>query len=450
MRNFLFFVLSVSLLAAPGGVFAQGETLSLERARELGLQNSRSLAKFNLAVQSNVLSEKTQAYAGLPSLSLGASASTTLWNKEGTSGDLLKNDFSAGASLSVSQKLWDGGKNSIQRAISSLSTESARQDARGEYYAVLDSVDSAYYRVLENAAALEAAESSLETALLSLSIAEIRHESGMISDADYLQALAEKESREAARNQSRRDLALTKLKLKDLTGLPELPALEAADIDSREELIQFLAKLDDAGIDRFFASLWKEIQTRNPSLVKAALKSEQSEKSVSLAARDYSPILSASISTGLNYSAGGLEPGSGRLSINGSIPLDFWVTAANVEKQKIARDQAALDFRSAASSLDMELRTAVLDLISQAGQIVSSRRALDYARKHFDYVLELYRLSRNSPSELSDAETLLRTNWNQHIRSQYAFLSALSRLRSIGVFDSENDIITLAGTAALK
>ncbi|MDR2617662.1 MAG: TolC family protein [Treponema sp.] len=435
-------------LAALVPALAHAETLSLEQARELALANSQSLKKHNLSVQSGVLDEKTQAYAGLPSLSLGASASATLWTNNGVPENLFKDTFGASASAGVSQKLWDGGKNSILKSIGSLSTAVARQNALAEYYTVLESADAAYYAVLEAAAALEAAESSLETAALSLSMAEIRRESGMLSDADYLQALAEKESRETARSQARRDLALGRLRLKNLTGLAETPELEPVDFAAMEPLIRTLAAMDDPGLDRLYGALKKQIEVRNPALAKAGLNSAIAEKNLSLAARDYSPTLSASLSTGLNYSvSGGLEPSAGRLSLSGSIPLDFWVTAANVEKRKLASEQAALDLRTAGESLDTEIQTGLLNLVSQAGQVLSSGRALDYAGKHFEYVLELYELSRNSLSELSDAEALVRSNRNQLIRSQYAFLSGLSALRTLGVFESEDEIAALVRAA---
>jgi outer membrane protein len=426
------------------------EPLSLEQARELALGNSQSLKEMNLLVQSSALDEKTQAYSGLPSLSLGASASATLWTKDGVPENIFKDNFNARVSAEVSHQLWlwDGGKNAILKAIGSLSTASARQNALGEYYAVLDSADAAYYAVLEAAAALEAAETSLETAVLSLSIAEIRRESGMLSDTDYLQALAEKESRETARSQAKRDLALGKLKFKNLMGLVEAPELEPVDFGSLEPLIRVLAETDDQGLDRLYSSLKKQIETRNPGLVKAGIASAIAEKNLSLAARDYSPTLSASFSTGLSYSpSGGLEPSSGSLSLNASIPLDFWLTAASVEKKKNAREQAALNLRTAEETLDTDIQTRLLNLLSQAGQVLSSARALEYAGKHFEYVMELYQLSRNSLSELSDAEALVRNNRNQLIRSQYAFLSTLSALRSLGVFESEDEVITLVWAA---
>jgi len=426
------------------GIFA--ETITLEQARVLALANSRSLAKYNLAIQSSQLNEKLHVYNNnLPSFSLGASASTSLWTKDGVPQDLAKDSFSAGMSFGVSQNLWNGGKDTIRKAINSLTTEKSRQDALAGYYSVLNDADSFYYAVLEAAAALEAAESSLQTANLSLTIAEIRRESGMISEADFLQALSEKASKETSRNQGRRNLAVANLKLTELLGLNETPGLEAVDFDSRESLILLLSNSEDSAIENLFTALWRQVQSRNPSMTKASLDSEISGKNVGLTTRDYSPTLSASLSAGLfNYTINdGIEKGGGRLSFSASFPIDVWVTAANVEKQKAARDQTALDYRSAVSSLDIELRTLVLDLISQAGQILSSRRALDYALKHFDYVLELYRLSRNSPKELSDAETMVRNSRNDLSRAQYAFLNGLSKIRGMGAFNSDDEIVAL-------
>jgi len=165
------------------GVFAQ--SLSLEQVRTLALANSRSLAKYNLAVTSTVLDERSRIFSTLPSLSLGANASMSLWNAQNAAPVENPFDtFNSGASISVSQKIFEGGKTLVQRAINQIASESARKDALAEYFNVLDSADNAYYSVLEAMAVLEAEESSLQTALTSLSIAEVRRASGIINQGD--------------------------------------------------------------------------------------------------------------------------------------------------------------------------------------------------------------------------------------------------------------------------
>jgi outer membrane protein TolC len=57
--------------------------------------------------------------------------------------------------------------------------------------------------------------------------------------------------------------------------------------------------------------------------------------------------------------------------------------------------------------------------------------------------MELYRLGQNSVSELSDATALVSSNRNQLIQAEYGFLSTLSKLRSLGAFSSESDLMDL-------
>jgi outer membrane protein TolC len=269
-------------------------------------------------------------------------------------------------------------------------------------------------------------------------MAETRFQNRMIREGEYLEALAEKESKETTRNQARRDLSLNSAQLKNLTGLEELPAPAGIDFDYYESLIRRLSDFDDGEAAAVYGALWKQAAAHNPGLSKSALAGESAENNLSLAKRDYAPSLSASFSTGLNYSPrSGLEFSSGRLSVSGSIPLDFWVTANNVAKRQAARDQAGLDYLDAESGLRLDIQSALLDAVSQAGLVLSARRACEYAEKHFEYSMELYRLSQNSVSDLSAASALVSSNRVQLIRSQYGFLRVLSTLRSLGGFDSE-------------
>jgi outer membrane protein TolC len=346
--------------------------------------------------------------------------------------------------VSISQKLFDGGKSLVLRSINAIGTEITRLEALEEYYAVLDGADTAYYGVLEAGAALQAAESALETAVYSLSVAETGLAGGMISYGDYLSAMAEKEARETARNQARRDLALTMTKLKSLTGLRDIPEPEAVDFDAYEGLIRSFGYISDDDLDTLYGALWKGVTAKNPSLVRSGLLSQRADKTVALAQRDYLPTLSASVSAGLSYSPlDGVTQSPGRISISGSIPLDYWVIGNNVAKKKILRNEATLNLRDAEVTTDLALQTALLDAAAQAGSVLSSRKAYEYAQKHFEYVLELYRLSRNSVSDLADAAALVSSNHNQLIRAQYGFLRSLSTIRSLGGIDSDDELAVL-------
>jgi len=423
------------------GVFAQ--SLSLEQVRTLALANSRSLAKYNLAVTSTLLDERSRIFTNLPSLSLGANASMSLWNAQNAApvGNPF-DTFSSGVSISVSQKIFEGGKTLVQKAINKIASESARKDALAEYFNVLDSADNAYYAVLEAMAVLEAEESSLQTALTSLAIAEVRRTTGMINQGDYLKAMADKETRENSRNQAKRNLNLNVMKLKALTGLGELPGLEQIDFAGYEELLSRLGGVSDTEADLLYGELWKAIVSTNPSLAKAVLANQRAENNLSMAKRNYSPSLSASFSTGLNYSPNnGFEMSGGRVSLNLTVPVDYWVIANNVAKSKIARDSAALDYTSAEVNLETDLQSALINVFAYAGSVLNTGLSLAYSEKHFEFIMERYRLSQSSITDLNEASTLLINSRNSLIRARFGFLQSLSKIRSLGAFEDEEKLI---------
>jgi outer membrane protein TolC len=431
--------------SAPFGLFiltasmAFAQTLNLEQARTLALANSRSLAKYNLAVTSTLLDERSRIFTTLPSLSLGGNASMSLWNAQNAAP--IENPFdtiSSGVSISVSQKIFEGGKTLIQKAINEIASESAKKEALAEYFNVLDTADNAYYAVLEAMAVLEAEESSLQTALTSLAIAEVRRTTGIINQGDYLKAMADKETRENSRNQAKRNLSLNIMKLKALTGLGTLPQLQQINLTGYEELFLRLGNISDTEADLLYDNLWKSIVSANPSLAKAALASQRAENNLSMTKRGYSPSISTSFSTGLNYSPNnGAELSGGRVSLNLTIPVDYWVISNNVEKSRIARDSAVLDYMSAEVNLATDLQSALINVFTYAGSVLNTSLSLAYSEKHFEFVMERYRLLQSSISDLNEASTLLINSRNSLIKARFGFLQSLSKLRSLGVFEDE-------------
>ena len=421
------------------------QTVNLEQARTLALANSRSLAGYELAIRGSVLDERNQLYSMLPTVSAGYSASMSyLRGMEFVS---PADTFTMGASFSITQIIFQGGKSFIQKAISAIATESVRKDALAAYFNVLDSADNAYYAVLEASAALEAEESSLQAAVLGLSIAEVRQASGMINQGDYLKALADMETRTNSRNQARRNLALSMTRFKSLTGITGTVEFEQIDFSAYENVLAFLSAISDEEADALFEDFWKKMTASNPSLAKAVLNREREEKKHTLTLREYSPTISATIfSTEIKDWNPNNDPvilGSGGVSIRGTIPVDFWVLTNRVERSRIARDSALIDYANAESSLEQELQNALLNIFAQAGSVLSSRRSLEYSKNHFDYVMERYRLSQSSVSELTDASTLYITARNSQIRASYSFLQSLSRLRSLCALDDEDRLIEM-------
>ena len=426
------------------GLFA--DTLNLEQVRTLALLNSRSLARSNLAVRGSLLDGRNQLYTMLPSPSVRYDASINYLDNNWGLIDNPLDTFNSGISFSLTQRIFNGGKDFILRNINAIATESARKDALAEYFNVLDSADNAYYAVLEAAATLEAEESSLQTAIFSLNMAEIRHASGMINMGDYLRALAEVEVRENFRNQARRNLSLSIERLKIITELDEIPPLQQIDLSEYEELILHLGSISDAETDVLFDRFWVVFSAANPSLARAALNNQRAERNLSLTRRDPAPVVNATIFSGsIGYSASGGfgNTSGGGISITGTIPVDFWVFANRIERSKIALDSAALDYKNTENALEIELYSVLLNTLGHAGSVLSSRRTLDYIEMHFEFIMERYRLLQSSISDMQEASTMLINSRNGHTRALYGFLQSLSRLRSLGAIESEEKLTGL-------
>ncbi len=435
MKKIFTLLIAFGLCAA---CFSQ-ETLTLEEVREMVLSHSRSLSKIYLSIQSSVLNEKAEMFDYLPSLSLGASASTSLWGERS-----IQDSFDAEVTLRLDETIpiWNGGKNSVLKEINKIATAITRTEALSEYFSVLDSADEAYYGVLETEASLDLANTSLENSALALSIAEIRYEGGMINITELLQAQADHESKKTSLNQARRDHSLALAKLKSITRLSVIPNLQSIDFTAYEHLIEELSLSSDEAIQNMYTELWKILSANNPNFSRAALTLQRAGQNVDLASRDYLPSISASLSTGLGYSyRNGFDLSDGRISISASIPLDFWVTQNTVQSRRIAQQQNVLDYEETLSSFDISVQTGILNCIAQAASVISSQKALAYAEKHYESVLELYQLSRNSVSDLAVAEAMVSSNRNQLIRAQYSFLQCLSVIRSLGAFESDQEVI---------
>jgi outer membrane protein TolC len=437
-------VLVFSLIVTVVGL-TSAETLNLEQARALALANSRSLAKYNMSIQNSISQEKDHLYSMLPSLSANYRASMNYLNGDWKVVNPL-DTLTASANFSITQKIFEGGKSFIQKSINSIATESVRKEALAEYFNVLDSVDNAYYAVLEATASLEAEESSLQMALANLAIAEIRQASGIINQGDYLKVLADKEARENSRNQARRNIALNLTKLRAIIGFSENIQLEPINFSAYEELIQVLERISDEDANVLYNKFWNILAAANPSLARAALNTQRAEKSLTLTKRESAPVVSATIfSTSVTYSnANGLgTTAGGGISINGNIPIDFWVMNNRLERSKNARDAATLDYIGAEISLETDLQSALISTFAYAGSVLASRRTLEYTERHYEIVAERYRLLQSSVSDLGDASSLLINSRNNYIKSQYGFLQCLSKLRSLGAIDDEEKLINL-------
>lgn len=428
-----------AIAASPAAAAAGAGPVTLEKARSLALAASSTLQRALLDVDAARLTEKTQSYSVLPSLSASAGAALDY----PTGSKALIDGLTTSVGLSATATLYDGGKSAILSAIDSIATDIARASARSTYFTVLEDCDDAFYGVLESAASVQAARDALDAARAHQDLAQARFDVGIITRGDLLEIQAETASDESALATALKDLAVAKAKLASLTGLSTGAALEGVDETYYDALMARFAGLSDTQVDGLAAKLVAIAEKNSPSLAQARLASGKAQRSVDAARADYLPSVATSWSQSLSYgrSAGSLA-GSGSLGLTATIPLDWWTTKTAVDSAAVAARQAGLDLAETGRGLDLDLRSAVYDCIALAQAFASSSKAQSYAQSHYDGVLEQYKLSSASSSDLSDAEALLSSDKTLLIKARYEFLVGLSSLRSLVASESDDLIVT--------
>ncbi len=431
-----FFIIILLVCATIGVLYAADQGLTLQEARNQALARSKTLQKLLLSVDSALLDERITSYNWLPSITASASAGA-----DGPSASLL-DALGVSAGVSVTQQVFDGGATAVQSAIDRLATTTAREAAREEYLSVLSSADSAYYGVMEAEASLEGAKADLENAKLLQDLAQAKLDAGIIVKSDYLETESETAAKQTALSQAQGKLSVARRTLASLTGLP-LPITIASDDTSRYDAVMTrIAALNDAKIESLLSGLTTTAGKNNPSLSQTRLATEEAKKAVDLAAADYLPTVSASWTNSLSYTASTGVPSSA-LTLSASLPLNIWSTKASVDSKSIASQQASLTEGETQRTLALSIESAVYDIISAAQSVASSQKALEYAQSHYEGVLEQYRLSAASASDLSDAELLVSTNRTALITARFTFLTDISSLRTYCGLESDDMILQM-------
>jgi outer membrane protein len=425
----------ISILAASPA--SAEEALTLQKARELVLARSSILRKTELAVDAALLESKSQRYAYLPS----ASASVSGAKDYGDGAGSLKDSVASSANLSASETVFDGGKTRALVEKANLATEGARESLRQTRLTLIGDADSAFYSILSAAATVDAATSDLEAARTSLEIAKAKAQTGNLSKADLLQNEAEMASKETTLILARKTLASAKAKLASLTGLPTTAALQPVDFALYDELMRKLSALDEEAMGKLVSGFSALAKKNSPTLSGYALASGEAKAAVNAAKAAYLPTVAAGFSHGLSYAADS-NTSSGSLSLTASLSLDLWNTKNAVDSARVAAAEAELDGSEGTRSLELDVEQATYEWLGSAQSVISSAKALEYAESNYANILEKYKLSSASVSDLSTAAALLASDKTALISARYAFLTDLSTIRGYAGLESESELLT--------
>ena len=431
-RTILAILICILLAAASA---TAGDLLTRDAARSLALSRSRTLQRALLSVDSALLAEKAQKYSLLPSISATAGGDLSYPRTS------LAAALGGSVGLSVKQTLYDH-RLSLLLAIDTLDTTIAREQARAEYFSVLEAADTAFTGVIDALASLQAATSDRDAARTRQALAEARREAGILSRPELLKAESETAAAETSLTQARGRLSTAFAKLASLTGLALPFSVDTSDPAGTSGLTERLAALTEEQTATLIARVQEMIVANNPSLSQSSLAEQKAAKNRDLARAEGLPTVDASLSNQLSTASGGISAG-GSLSISVSVPLNFWSVKTSVEAGEKSLQQAGLDLQEDKRTAALDAQSAVYELVSAARTVVSSGKALEYAQSLDEAVLEQYRLSTVSSADLSDSAALVSTARSQSIAAKSQLLASLGSLRTLAAAESDSLIIGL-------
>lgn len=408
------FVVCLHLGAAPPALFAEG--YSLEDLYRMALTRSEKLkvAEENLTI-SEIGQEKARSFL-LPRLS-AATAYTQYSEKKITSaGSVAQPEYGSSWTLRADETVSLSGREFKALDIARQSVTKSRYDltaVREDY--LLRFVAAAYYNVLLARKNLEIADANLERLTKHRDAAEKRLRVGEVTRTVLLRAEGELSGAKSDRLQAKNALELALEVLDRNVGIREAFTLREAPMEEGE-LPQLTVYRDQA------------------LTVRADLKSLEVQKEISanqirIAEGAFWPTVSAFGA----YSGAEQYPATGNLvrdSFSAGVSLNFPFYEGGLRKAEVleakARDrQSSLQYDDLRKTIEIEVQTTYLDLVTQRGVLQFLKDQLAYARDNYHAVTRQFDFGLSNSLDVMDANTLLVSAERRAASAAYNYQYAL-------------------------
>jgi outer membrane protein len=402
--------------ASPAGLLA--EEYALDDLYRMALTRSEKLkvAEENLSI-SEIGTDKARSFL-LPRVSATGGVTQYSQKKYSSTGSLIQPESASSWGVQINETLSLSGRELTALGVSKQGVTRSRYDlsALREDY-LLRFVASAYYDVLMARKNLEIADANLDRLQKYREAAEKRLRIGEVTKTALLRAEGELSGAKSDRLQAQNSLELAMAVLASNVGLREAFTL-------REELA--------AGGEIPAIGVFQE----QAFTLRADLKSLEVQKQITTDLIKYAEgAFWPSLSMSGGYAGADQSPGVStinRESIYGGVALNFLlfeggVRKADVAEAKARERQAILFYEDAKKGIEIEVRTAYLDLLTQKGILQFLNDQMAFARENYNAVSRQFDYGLSSSLDVLDANTLLVSAERKAASADYSY--RLARLR---------------------
>ena len=326
---------------------------------------------------------------------------------------------------------WSDFKSTQSAAASRTASEYSYQAARE---LVVQAVVNAYLLAVADGALIDTTRAQVETARALYQQATDHNKAGVVASIDVLRARVQLQSEEQALIAAENQLAIDKLTLARVIGLPAGQMFSLADSVPYSELTQLTM---DEALSRAYAS-------------RADYKSSQAQVRAAELARESAVAQNyPSASVDMNYGAAGTivanSNGVGYIAGTVSIPIFQGTTVRAQVLQadaalKLSRDQLA----DLGGRIDFEVRSAFLNMTSSKELVAVARSSVELASQTLEQARDRFAAGIVDNLEVVQAQETVAESNQSYVSSLYAYNSAKMALaRAMGV--AEQSALTFLG-----
>ncbi|MBI3567831.1 MAG: TolC family protein [Gemmatimonadetes bacterium] len=337
------------------------------------------------------------------------------------------------ATLSVQYLLWDFGARGGTQQAAHEALYVADFTHNSTVQAVVLAAEGAYFNFQASRGLLDAARATVKTAQTNLAAAERRHDVGLATIADVLQARTALAQSELAAQTAEGNLEAARAQLALAAGLKANAPFEVVTDTGSAPLLSLAENVD---------SLIERAMRDRPDVVAARALARQSEAQVRVSRSLTLPTLTLGGANGQSFSnINALQGKTYALSLGVSVPLftgtsrDYDLAAAKENAAAaIARaEQAQLLAASQVYTSYHTLRTSTQRVTTAAKLLASATQSEEVARGR-------YAEGVGSILDLLTAQSALADARAQHVQSRWTWYLALAQLaRDVGVLSPRGD-----------
>lgn len=402
-------VLSGLLSFASATAFANAVDLTLEQSIDLALNNNQGIkivgaeqegAKWDLAAAKGAKNFSFD-YTHKDSR---AKAYSSTYKKY-----ITGNDFSNAVTASI--PIYSGGilegtikKAAINTEVYDLTLEDTKQSLKAE-------VTTDYFNILKCAEVIKVSEESVESYKTHLKNVQAQYEVGTVAKADVLSSEVNLVTAEQTLVKARNNYDLAVATFNNAVGLPQDTV-----VNTRDELKyeKYEISLPDC-IDYALAN--------RPDAIIAQKNIDMAKETVNIAEGDKKPYvtLSATKSLADDKFAGTEDDGW-----SAGLTTTWNIFDGNVTRSKIKSSEAALlktmeTAKQTKDSIQLEIRTAYLNIITAEKTIQTSKVAIEKAREDLKIEQVRYSSGVGTNSDVIDAQVSLTSAQNDYIAALYDY-----------------------------